>query len=141
MFRTLLLVALLPLTSLAQSRDAVIDQTIATLSHVTDVTSVAIAPDGASVAYVTHTFGGIDLLHVGDARVTMPHDASDPAWSPDSSRIAFVSDGLQVANGNGSNVRALTTINASFSKPKWSPDGKRIAVLAIESASRKGGAL
>ena len=126
---------------LAQSRDAVIDQTIAALSRVVEFAQVAISPDGASVAYVMHTQGGVDTLHINEMVVKVAHDASDPAWAPDSKQIAFVSDALQLVNANGSNVHPLTTINASFSKPKWSPDGKKIAVLAIENPSRKGGAL
>ena len=136
-----MLIAFLTLSLFAaQSRDAVIDQTITTLSRVVDYEHVAISPDGSNVAYVTRSEGN-EQMHVGDVKIAMPHDASDPAWSPDSKQLAFVSDALQLANANGTNVRALTTINAAFSMPKWSPDGKKIAVLAIENPSRKGGAL
>src|ERR1051326_1047096 len=137
---TILLATLLSLPLIAQSRDAVIDQTIATLSRVVDYESVAISPDGANVAYVTRIQGS-DQLHIGDVKIATPHDASDPAWSPDSKQLAFVSDALQLVNTNGTNMRALTTINAAFSMPKWSPDGNKIAVLTIENPSRKGGAL
>ena len=141
MLKRSMLIVFLSLPVLAQSRDAVIDQTIAALSRVVEFAQVAISPDGASVAYVMHTQGGVDTLHINEMVVKVAHDASDPAWAPDSKQIAFVSDALQLVNANGSNVHPLTTINASFSKPKWSPDGKKIAVLAIENPSRKGGAL
>src|SRR5438105_1928100 len=141
MLKRSMLIVFLSLPVLAQSRDAVIDQTIAALSRVVEFAQVTISPDGASVAYVMHTQGGVDTLHINEMVVKVAHDASDPAWAPDSKQIAFVSDALQLVNANGSNVHPLTTINASFSKPKWSPDGKKIAVLAIENPSRKGGAL
>src|SRR5262249_40037420 len=57
-----------------------------------------------------------------------------PAWSPDGSRIAFVSDrdgrqDLYVMNADGSNPTRLTdgcclSVDA---EPTWSPDGKQIA--------------
>jgi len=146
MFRRAILVLALSLPMLAaESRDAVIDQTLATLTRVVDFEQAAISPDGASVAYVSQAPGGNMQIHIGSTRITAKPkgdaDESDVAWSPDSKQLAFVSGALQLANPNGTNVRALTAINASFSNPKWSPDGKKIAVLAIENASRKGGAL
>ncbi len=55
-----------------------------------------------------------------------------PAWSPDGSRIAFVSnrDGnleIYVMNADGSNQTRLTVTSGADYSPTWSPDGKRIA--------------
>jgi len=162
-----MLIVFLSLPLLAQSRDAVIDQTIATLSRVVEFEQVAISPDGTNVALVTHSPGGHERLYAGDgilsaagftdnerglhkgsrARYVPPEtDESDPAWSPDSKEVAFISaesgrPEIYVVSANRRNLRKLTDINAAFSKPKWSPDGKKIAVLAIENPSRKGGAL
>ena len=139
----------------AQSRDAVIDPTIATLMRVQTFDEVAIAPDGSRVAYVKTVRGAnfektsesgvyVQALGSGSAtRVTIKSDA-DPgsiSWSPDSSQFAFSADQLYVAPRAGGNARALTNANGSFSATRWSPDGKSIAVLFIENASRKGGAL
>jgi Tol biopolymer transport system component len=64
------------------------------------------------------------------ARLTN-HAAFDqqPAWSPDGSKIAFVSqrDGnseIYVMHADGSNQTRLTDDDAN---PAWSPDGRKIA--------------
>ncbi len=58
---------------------------------------------------------------------------SDPGWSPDGRKIAFVSHGdVFVANANaeGSGLRRLTRNPASDSAPAWSPDGRKIAFVS-----------
>ena len=55
---------------------------------------------------------------------------SEPAWSPDGARIAFVrtqvTSDIYVMNADGSNVVRRTYDGGSYS-PAWSPDGTRIA--------------
>lgn len=58
--------------------------------------------------------------------------AFNPAWSPDGSKIAFVSDKdgnaeLYVASADGKNIRRLTYTPWTELYPTWSPDGLRIA--------------
>lgn len=56
---------------------------------------------------------------------------SDPAWSPDGTKIAFaLSPDIWVMNADGSGRRPLTDDPAPthrVSSPTWSPDGTRIA--------------
>ena len=69
-------------------------------------------------------------------RLPITLGVSDPAWSPDGTKIAFVGgDGsagppaggsIYLVNANGSSLRRLTTSN-SDSTPTWSPDEKTIA--------------
>jgi Tol biopolymer transport system component len=59
-------------------------------------------------------------------------DAHSPAWSPDGSRIAFVSarsgdEEIYVARANGRDVRRLTRHAGADLGPAWSRSGRRIA--------------
>ena len=53
---------------------------------------------------------------------------SDPVWSPDGRRIAFVSNWqVYVMNADGSGKRRLTRNGGQNVAPAWSPDGQTIA--------------
>ena len=61
-----------------------------------------------------------------------PSYEGEPAWSPDGSKIAFVSDRdgnyeIYVMDANGSNQERLTYNIYSDRTPAWSPDGNTIA--------------
>lgn len=63
-----------------------------------------------------------------------PADDYQPAWSPDGTRIAFLSkrDGgdeqLYVMNADGSAQTRLTNVPGFKAVPAWSPDGKQLAL-------------
>ena len=96
----------------------------------------SLSPDGKWLVYSVD--GDIFLQSVGGQGVinltkdTPASQDSQPSFSPDGERIAFVSTresgGLFVMGRTGESVRRLT--DAGFN-PKWSPDGKEI-VFASE---------
>jgi Tol biopolymer transport system component len=56
-----------------------------------------------------------------------PYRSTQPAWSPDGSKLLFVADDIFVVNVDGSGLRQLTTLDShGISAPTWSPDGKTI---------------
>lgn len=105
-----------------------------------NVSSGAIAPDGNQVVYTAENCD----LYVYDLRTRAQRllvrslrgdGCLEPAaWSPDGSRIAFLSQrGLSVVNADGTGRRVLSTLDLphphaseAFSLT-WSPDGSRIA--------------
>jgi len=106
--------------------------------------SPALSPDGSAVLYVRD--GQIYRARVSQARATTPMDKgevpfikawgmnSNPRWSPDGRKIAFVSNredhsfiGLyDVPTRTVSYVSPSVDFDVS---PTWSPDGKRIAFI------------
>jgi Tol biopolymer transport system component len=114
------------------------------------------APDGSRLAFTRTTFdpGAMYLeetsaIHVidadGSSEQTIIERGSDPAFSPDGERVAFVSDRdengelcygdrcrlageLYVASADGSEPERLTeTRDLDEARPSWLPDGSRIA--------------
>ncbi len=56
---------------------------------------------------------------------------SDPQWSPDGRRLAFVRDGaIWMIDSDGSRQIQVTEHPAGNSQPRWSPDGGRLAFLS-----------
>jgi hypothetical protein len=70
-------------------------------------------------------------------RLTSSNSSSDPAYSPDGSRIAFIAGGTPggtyqvfVMSADGQNVRQVTTSATAKQDPTWAPDGNTIAYSA-----------
>lgn len=98
---------------------------------------LALSPDGKKVAFVVRgeIFATSAKDGGGAARVTStPANETQVTWSPDSRRIAYVSDRDGASHiylydfGERRETR-LTNDSASDVTPRWSPDGKRIAFL------------
>lgn len=85
------------------------------------------------------------VLTVSDkktAQITSgPYDDSSPAWSPDGSQIAFVSNRSENPDSNrntdiflvspeGGEPKRITSNKGSDSSPAWSPDGRFVACIS-----------
>lgn len=120
------------------------------------VSDVQLSPDGATVAYVVGTYdeaadeghSAIWLADVasGAARQFTGGEASEsqPRWSPDGARLAFVStrhEGkpqVYVIPTGGGEPRRLTSHEDGAISPVWSPDGTRLCyAVALETERQK----
>jgi Tol biopolymer transport system component len=93
------------------------------------------------IAYSVGEVGARDIVVArsdgGDRRIVIagPGDDFSPVWSPDHSRIAFLTnrDGnveLYIGLVDGSSVTRVTNTGVDESQPTWSPDGQRIAYVS-----------
>jgi dipeptidyl aminopeptidase/acylaminoacyl peptidase len=118
---------------------------------------IALSPDGAHVAwvqstaattqkvtYVRATVGNVQPIMVRIS-TTAERTDFDPAWSPDSKRLAVFSSAneneqrqLWTVNADGSNYRKITDLKGYAARPRWSHNGKQIAFLYIEGAGGGG---
>jgi len=100
----------------------------------------ALAPDGRQVAYTLH--GQVWLLHLDDAKAKPEQllqtrgTADGLRWSPDGSRLAFVTDRgdhsfIAVYTAASGSVTYLDPSTDRDSEPAWSPDSQHLAFLRI----------
>lgn len=100
----------------------------------------AVSPDGSRLAFSATPDGGDDreiyvLAIAGDELQQLtdsPGDDTMPRWSPDNSRIAFISNRdlnseIYVMNADGTDPRNLTVDAGGDYSHAWSPDGAEIA--------------
>ena len=100
------------------------------------------APDGRSLVFISEIDKQPADIYVmaadGSRRrrlTTTPAIDSNPAFSPDGTKVAFESDRdgnfeIYVMDASGANVRRLTNDPASDLSPAWSPDGTRLAFMS-----------
>ncbi len=96
-----------------------------------------LSADGRTVAWTVEAAGARQVfvlpLRAATARqvTASEKDVSDPQWSPDGSRLAYVRDGaIWIIGADGSRPTVVTDHPAGSSAPRWSPDGRRIAFLS-----------
>ena len=143
-----------------------LDNVVKTLFAARTFQQVALSPDGNSVAWVEdiHSKNGVvsgsTVIYVKNLKAATPprrigagvadslHAESNVAWSPDSQKIAFLSDAakkgqlqLYVTNASGGPAKMLTNVKGFLANLQWSPDGKTVAILFTENATRASGPL
>jgi dipeptidyl aminopeptidase/acylaminoacyl peptidase len=144
-----------------------LDRQIDSLLRVREFKDVALSPDGKRLAWVEGLLGdngapsgnsAIYVVELGTAgakprRISASngaaaHEEHDLAWSPDSKRLAFLSDRekagqlqLYVTEVAEPKSRQLTKLAGFLANPSWSPDGTMLALLFTENAPRAAGPL
>jgi Tol biopolymer transport system component len=103
-----------------------------------------ISPDGRTVAFAA--LGDLWTMRIGEVPRNLTNDRhleTEPAWSPDGTKLAYASDkgggllNLWVRDVATGAARQLTRLETSAMAPAWSPDGTRIAFLDVDGIWRR----
>lgn len=140
--------ALVATSASAQRSDRLVPSDIFKLQYATDP---QISPDGKSIAYVRQfanvmedrresNIWLVNFDGTADRALTSAHTTdSSPHWSPDGTRLAYISESdghaqIFVRFMETGQTSRLTDLENSPADIAWSPDGKQIAFVAQVSA-------
>ena len=126
------------------------------LTRVSFVTDAQISPDGRRIAFVVTSLSEerdeyLSNIWIVDAaggeprRFTAgPRRDVEPRWSPDGTRLAFLSERtpkeklqLYVMPADGGEPTRLTSLENGAASPAWSPDGARLAFVSPVGGQRE----
>ncbi len=156
MIRTLILLPIAYLAVAATSPAAQRVLTFEDLRRVVTVSQPHISPNGAQIVYVRSKVDWkadrnrteLVLVNVdGTGARTLTHgrnDVSDPQWSPDGTRLAFLASPetgkpaqLFVMPMNGGDSLQLTTNKAGVQDYAWRPDGNALAYVSDDDPANQ----
>ncbi len=137
---------MLPLLLAAAASAAAADRTAyppRRLAAIRHVTAAEFSPDASRAYVVTDVTGALELWSVpaaggGPSQLSdLSQQVTEPAVSPDGTRIAFAADhggderpDLFIVPAAGGEARSLTVSTRAETSPAWSPDGTKLAFLA-----------
>jgi dipeptidyl aminopeptidase/acylaminoacyl peptidase len=105
-------------------------------------------PNGTTAIYVSGLNPEATPRRISAGNTANFYAETAIAWSPDSKRLAFLSDAAQPGQQqlytievSAGHARKLTEAKGALDAPGWSPDAKTLAVLFIENATRAAGPL
>lgn len=105
-------------------------------------------PATVDLFFTSDRNGPPDLFHSHNSTISdepdpviAPIHRTEPTWSPDGSRIAFVSDSadtsvLYTIGADGTGLKRVPNTPADVTAPEWSPDGSQIAFAASRGLER-----
>jgi len=109
------------------------------VAWIESVPEIGDAPSSGLAIYVAGLSTPATPIRVTAGAGKVAHDEHGLAWSPDSRRLAFLSDAAQpgqlqlfIVNAAGGRPTQVTRISGIPSRPSWSPDGRTIAFLLDE---------